>query len=521
MRDLLPDQMRLRQRVLDAARQVFETFGFEPVDTPAVELWDTLRGKYGPDAERLIFRVEHGRGETAMALRYDLSIPFARLVANHPELVRPFRRYQIGPAWRGERPQKGRYREFYQCDVDIVGSASMLADCEVIAASAEVLRRLGLADSVFRLNSRKLLNAMGAYAGVPPAALSGLYRAIDKLDRLGIEGVRTELLAAAMPDGLLANIRRTAQRWISGHLRPDDLSKETRPWWPDSSPQAEAALDMFGQALGQAGAVKPPQTQAAEAAVAAAVRALRPLYKALADHLPEAAVERMIDLLRLQGQADEVLAALPGQLVDQPDGQSGADQVSRLLSHLAAAGLSAHNVRLDLSLARGLEYYTGPIVEIVHPDLPDIGSLGGGGRYDQLIGLFQERSYPATGISLGCERLMDALAALARLPDTTAGRSQVLVTLFEPDLATASLTVARLLRGAGLRTIVYLDAAPVGDQIRFALKNGVAVVAVIGPQEIADGTVTLRNLRLNQQVNVPRDAAAGVIESWLDGQSAA
>jgi histidyl-tRNA synthetase len=219
MRDILPEQMLKRQYVLDTVRAVFETFGFEPLQTSAIELAETLLGKYGEDAERLIYRAWYGNAPGGeYALRYDLSVPLARFAAMNPDLPRPFKRYQIAPVWRADRPQKGRYREFYQCDADIVGSESMLADAEIVAVMVEVFKRLGFTDYVTAINNRKILDGIGQYAGVPESLQPGLYRSIDKLDKIGLDGVQRELLMVGVPTAPREPLQRTARLAIQGKI---------------------------------------------------------------------------------------------------------------------------------------------------------------------------------------------------------------------------------------------------------------------------------------------------------------
>jgi histidyl-tRNA synthetase len=206
MRDILPEQMMLRRYVIWAFEEIFEAYGFEPLQTPALELRETLMGKYGPDAEKLIYDARHREGKEELSLRYDLSVPLARVVAMYPNLPRPFKRYQIAPVWRAERPQKGRYREFYQCDADIVGTSSMAADAEIISLIHEALTRLGFRNFVILLNDRKLLTGLGRYSGVPEPLLGSLYRAIDKFDRLGLEGVQEEMRRYGIPEEVIARM---------------------------------------------------------------------------------------------------------------------------------------------------------------------------------------------------------------------------------------------------------------------------------------------------------------------------
>ena len=211
MRDILPEQMVRRQYVIDVIRGVFEEFGFEPLQTPAIELEETLKGKYGEEAERLIYSTTYGRGEEKLSLRYDLSVPLCRVVAMYPNLPKPFKRYHIAPVWRADRPQKGRFREFYQCDADTVGSSSMLGDAETVAVIYNILYRLGFRDFAVTINNRKILNGLGQFAGVPDELLRGLYQSIDKLPKIGAEGVKRELLAVGLSDSVFESLRKVAR----------------------------------------------------------------------------------------------------------------------------------------------------------------------------------------------------------------------------------------------------------------------------------------------------------------------
>ena len=212
MRDILPQKMLQRQYVIGAIEKIFQRFGFEPLQTPVLELRETLMGKYGDDAEKLIYDAKHREGKEDLSLRYDLTVPLTRVVAMYPELVKPFKRYQIAPVWRAERPQKGRYREFYQCDADIVGVKGMIADAEIISLAATALRRLGFCDFLVQINNRKILNGIGIYAGVPEELLGGLYRSIDKLDKIGLDGVRDELATNRIPAAVIDRMMRTSVR---------------------------------------------------------------------------------------------------------------------------------------------------------------------------------------------------------------------------------------------------------------------------------------------------------------------
>ncbi len=427
MRDFLPQTMIRRQYVIEVMQDVFEQFGYDPLSTPAVELWDTLTGKYGPDAERLIYSVGHEGGKERLALRYDLSMPLSRVVAMYPDLERPFRRYQIAPVWRGERPGKGRYREFYQCDVDIVGTASVLADAEMLDITHEILTRLGFQEFVMRINNRKILTGIGQFAGVPTDLLGGLHRSIDKLERIGLSGVKKEL---------------------RDHQIPDDV------------------------------------------------------------------VGRLLELLQITGDDRAMLAELKERLAEYPIALEGITELEDMLRYMEDLDIPRERYQVDFSMVRGLDYYTGPIYETVVEE-PRIGSIAGGGRYDELIGMFTDTSYPATGISFGIERMVEVMEELDMFPPGIGVTiSQVLVTLFDKAQLSASLQVANELRKAGLNTEFYFENDPLGDQIRYALKKGVPFVVIVGPDEVAAGQVTIRNLPLNEQRTVERGTMAESIKDW-------
>jgi histidyl-tRNA synthetase len=430
MRDILPQQMIRRQYVIDLIRGVFEEFGFEPLQTPSIELSKTLLGKYGPDAEKLIYQASHPGGKQKLSLRYDLSVPLCRVMAMYPELRQPFKRYQIAPVWRAERPQKGRYREFFQCDVDTVGSASMLADAETLNVIYEILARLGFEKFVMNINNRKIINGIGQFSGVPDELLGGLYRSIDKLEKIGLGGVKEELRANRIPDDV---------------------------------------------------------------------------------------VDRLLNLLQVEGENKAVLVALRDKLGDYPVALEGIAELEEIIRYLEALDIPGEYYKIKFAMVRGLEYYTGPIYEttIEEPRMP---SVTGGGRYDQLIGMFLERSYPATGTSIGMERIIDAMEELDMFPPVV-GRTvaQVLMTLFDQSLVDESLKIANMLRQAGLRTEMYFEQDPLGTQIRYALKKGIPYVAILGPDELAANQVTVRNTLLKEQQTVARAGAVRLIEQWMAG----
>jgi len=518
-----------RQYVLDIVRTVFERFGFEPLQTPAIELSETLLGKYGEDAERLIYKTWYGEtpgGE--LSLRYDLSVPLCRVIAMYPDLPRPFKRYQLAPVWRADRPQKGRYREFYQCDVDIVGSASMLADAEIVAVIYEVLKRLGFSDFTISINNRKLLDGIGQYAGVPDALRPGLYRSIDKLDKVGLDGVKRELLMVGIPTDPLQPLQRTARLAIQGKL---DLS-ELYNHLVDSPQQGGEALD---PAL--ADAVAGPLRELVQAAVAQPIPSgelqavtaqlisdlapqLRAYYSSQAVIIPEEVVERLLALLQVTGPNYEVLAELAVPLQGYPRAQEGINELRSLFDYLNALGIPEEAYQFNPAMVRGLEYYTGPIFETTIRKPKAMPSITGGGRYDELIGMFSDISYPATGTSFGIERIIDAMDELGMFPeDLGSTTAQVLVTVFNADTVVNSLQLAAMLRQSGINTAMYFEYKDrLGDQIGYASSQGIPFVVILGPDEIAAGQATVRRLgksrQESEQRSVPLSEVAQAIQNW-------
>ena len=418
MRDILPEQMIRRQYVIDVVRNVFEEFGFEPLQTPALELSEVLTGKYGPDAEKLIYQAGHVGGKEDISLRYDLSVPLCRVMAMYPQLPKPFKRYQIDPVWRAERPQKGRYRQFFQCDADTVGTESMLADAENVNLIYQVLTRLGFKQFEININDRKLITGIGQFAGVPDEQLGGLYRSIDKLDKIGLSGVRGELME---------------------------------------------------------------------------------------NQIPEPVIEKLLALLQIEGDTTTVLNALSEQLGDSEVAREGIAELEELSSYLTTLGVPGEFYRVNVSMVRGLEYYTGPIYETVVEE-PKIGSITGGGRYDELIGSFSKQGYPATGTSFGIERIIDVMEEFDMFPSTIGKTvTQVLVTVFDAELAQESLKVAMLLRDSGIRTEVYCRPTRISTQMKYADSKGIPYAVILGSNEVEAGTVAVRALASREQQVVPRE----------------
>ncbi len=439
MRDFLPADMLRRQYVIDTVTEVFRTFAFEPIQTPVLELSETLMGKYGEDAEKLIYNAQHPGSKEELALRYDLTVPLTRFFSMHEnELSLPFKRYHIAPVWRGERPQRGRYREFFQCDADIVGVAGMDADAEIISLVATAVRRLGFSDFVVKINNRKLLTGIGEYAGLSGAALSSLYRTIDKTDKIGLDGVRAEFRTNGLPEDVISKIV--------------DL--------------LESAQNTTGFSAG----------------------------------------ERMIGTLR-------------ETLEDFPTAMAGLDELDRLQDNLKAMGTPGDQLGLDFTMVRGLSYYTGSIFEtVLVSDDPEerVGSVSGGGRYDDLIGLFRKDSLPTVGVSLGIERLMDVMEQRGLYPTTLSQTVvQTLVTVFAPETHAESLGLVTTLRAAGIRTELYMQDKALGKQINYADKKGIPLVAIIGPDEARTGQVKIKRLRDSIEVTVARNEVVSKINELL------
>ncbi len=433
MRDFLPAEVIKRQYVIDVITDIFQTFGFEPIYTPVLEMRETLMGKYGADAEKLIFHAQHPGGKEALALRYDLTVPLARYTAMHEhDLTFPFRRYHIAPVWRAERPQKGRYREFFQCDVDIVGVASMAADAEIVSVLVTALQRLGFADFTVHLNNRKILTGIGLYAGVPQTQLSELYRSIDKLDKIGLAGVERELAAV----GLAAD-----------------------------------------------------------------------------------AIERMMALLQWREGGVETLGQVREQLAGVVPAQEGITELEQMLEHLAAMGIPMEHITVDLAMVRGLGYYTGPIYETIITKPENLGSVTGGGRYDQLLGLFRRESLPTTGSSFGIERIIGLMERLNLYPPELSGTVvQVLVTVFHAGTQSASLALANELRAGGVRTEAYMNPKrSLGKQIQYADRKGAQVVAFLGDDELAAGVVKFKRLSDGHEVVSSRADAVQTVRALLGG----
>lgn len=528
MRDYLPDEMVRRQFVIDQVRKVFEEFGFEPLQTPAIELEETLSGKYGSEAERLIYQTTYGRGEERLSMRYDLSVPLCRVIAMYPDIPMPFRRYQIAPVWRADRPQKGRYREFYQCDVDIVGSSSMLGDAETVAVIYTILTRLGFRDFTIYINNRKILNGIGEYAGVPPSLLRGLYRSIDKLSKIGVNGVRQELLQVGIPDAIIESLRRVTREYLQGKVPLDQLGvrlREERVSIDGKSPKIDfpeqvaksIEMQLWEILKDQSpGDVEPEIVQeTAGNLITGVTPQLRQVYAQSRDLISEEVVDRLLSLLDMKLDNQVVLDSLAEELSAYPEAVQGVAELREMFEYLRFLGVPEDKFRLDVSMVRGLEYYTGPIYETI-VEKPNVGSITGGGRYDELIGMFTDKEIPATGTTIGIERIIVVMEENNMFPASIGNTPiQVLVTVFNPELIEKSIETASVLRRAGLQTQIYIDPDPLREQLGYAVTKGIPTVVIIGPDEAKNGMLTVRDLRTKTQQTLPVVNGIRQLQEWL------
>jgi len=427
-RDFLPEELRRREYVIGVIREIYERHGFEPLETPAFENIETLLGKYGEEGNKLIFKIlkrgEHeASGEADLALRYDLTVPLARVVAQYQQsLPRFFRRYQIQPVWRADRPARGRFREFYQCDIDAIGSTSPIVEADLLAAVSEVMTRLGFQDFSIRLNHRRLLVALLRAAGVPDGLHETALVAIDKQDKIGRDGVRAELVGRGVA---------------------------------------------------------------------------------------EAAAGECIEIFEGDAGLDRARTRL--SRAEDDAGMEALKNLDAVLSLAAAAG--ARGLRVDTSLARGLSYYTGAIMELGVPDLA--GSLGGGGRYDNLVGMFLGRDVPACGFSLGLERIIVVMTERGMFPPAVSqGPIDAMVTFLADGLRAEALMLAGELRSRKVRVELYPDTASKPEKpVKYASSRNVPLLVILGEDEQARGEVTVRDLRTRQQTAAPRSSAADTIAS--------
>ncbi len=430
-----------RNYIFDTIKAVFRKYGYQEIQTPSMENLETLMGKYGDEGDKLIFKIlnsgdflkDVNLGATGLdaksvtpkisekALRYDLTVPFARyVVMHHNEISFPFKRFQVQPVWRADRPQKGRYREFYQCDADVVGSESLLNEAEFILIYNEALTKLGLKDFTIKINNRKILSGIAEIIGKPELIVE-MTVAIDKLDKIGLEGVTKELLERG--------------------FTPADIDK------------------------------------------------LKPV-------------------ILLQGSNEEKLESLKEVLSSSATGLKGIEEIESIfyyLKKLVSADQLLTAVELDITLARGLNYYTGAIFEVKTNEVA-MGSIGGGGRYDDLTGVFGSREkLTGVGISFGADRIYDVLEELQLFPENTAETTKVLITNFDPEAEVYALPLLQQLRTKGIAAELYPTAAKIKKQMSYADNKQIPFVILIGSDEMQSGQLTLKNMRSGEQEKLPID----------------
>ena len=412
-RDFSPLEMARRNYIFNTIQSVFSLYGFQQIETPAMENIGTLMGKYGEEGDKLLFRIQNS-GEKAAStpekgLRYDLTVPFARYVVQHRENIQfPFKRYQIQPVWRADRPQKGRYREFYQCDVDVIGTNSLVCELELIQIVEEVYRRLGI-NVCLHINNRKVLAGIAEIIGQPEKIID-ITVAIDKLDKIGIENVNKELTEKG---------------------------------------------------------------------------------------LPQEAIEALQPILHLSGTTADKLAALRTILASSEIGTQGVDELDQLFALIQGAEVKL-NIELDLCLARGLNYYTGAIFEVKALDV-QMGSITGGGRYDNLTGIFGMPNVSGVGISFGADRIYDVLTELNLYPASLQSSTQLLFATFGQEELTYALSWAKALREQKIAVEVYPEPTKMKKQMGYADTKQIPFVAIVGGDEMAQNKVMLKNMLSGEQ----------------------
>ena len=420
-RDFGPVEMAKRNYIFNTIRSVYELYGFQQIETPAQETLQTLMGKYGEEGDKLLFRIQNSGAKASepaeKGLRYDLTVPFARYVVMHrEELQMPFRRYQVQPVWRADRPQKGRYREFYQFDGDVVGSDSLLNEVELMQIVDEVFRRLGIRVEI-KINNRKILTGIAEVIGAADKIVD-ITVAIDKLDKIGIDNVNAE-------------------------LREDGLTEDQ--------------------------------------------------------------IQKLQPIILLQGTNDEKLATIAEVLKDSETGLKGIEEVKFILSTLTSAILHlTSSISLDLTLARGLNYYTGAIFEVKALDV-EMGSITGGGRYDNLTGIFGLPGLSGVGISFGVDRIYDVLNTLDLYPKDSLTTTQVLFINFGEQETAYCLPIINKVRSQGIRAEIFPDAAKMKKQMSYANAKQIPFVVLAGENEMNAGKVTLKNMTTGEQSVLSED----------------
>lgn len=447
MRDFLPADVRKREYVIGVIKEVYERYGFEPLETPAVENIETLMGKYGEEGNQLIFKIlkrgEHEKsGQADLALRYDLTVPLARVVAQYQnELPKFFKRYQIQPVWRADRPARGRFREFYQCDVDVLGSKSMVVEAELIAAVSDALENLGFHEFTIRVNHRQLIDAMMAASMIEESKRAKVLVIIDKMDKIGIDGVASELASLGLSEDNVRPLinRLTKTTFVDSTLKVHEFSDEP--------------------------------------------------YEANREHLEF--IFRSFKDFPLEDEGKVLASKAVGELIK--------------IIELAQATSASKHIKIDPSLARGLSYYTGTIMEVNVADLA--GSLGGGGRYDNLVGMFLGKDVPACGFSLGLERIIVVMSEREMFPaELISSPADVMVTIWNEESCGESLALATHLRNHGWRVDLYPEADKIGKQFKYAAARGIPLVAIVGDDERARGEFAFRLMGSTEQLRLPFEA---------------
>lgn len=443
-RDFSPIEMARRNYIFDTIRDVFRLYGYRQIETPAMENLSTLMGKYGEEGDKLLFKIlnsgdymkdvdmtmlQNGDLNRVAAqlcekgLRYDLTVPFARYVVQHRnEITFPFKRFQIQPVWRADRPQKGRYREFYQCDADVVGSDSLVNEIELLSMIDEVFRRLKINIEI-KLNNRKVLAGIAEYIGAPEKIID-ITVAIDKIDKIGLDAVKEEL----------------TERGLSAE-----------------------------------------------------------------------AVEKLTPVLLIDGSTEQRIEKLAEIIGNTESGRLGIDELKTVFDGVKKAGIEAR-ITLDVSLARGLNYYTGTIIEVKALDV-EIGSITGGGRYDNLTGIFGLKDVSGVGISFGADRIYDVLNTLDLYPENTLSAVEVMFANMGENEAAVSMKMLREIRRAGIAAEIYPDVSKMQKQMKYADTLGVKYVAIVGETEAANGTLTLKNMATGDQQTVTPDQAIAIIKA--------
>jgi histidyl-tRNA synthetase len=424
LRDLLPDQMLARQRMIDTIRGVYELYGFVPLATPAIEFLDVLSGSAGQEAQQSIFRVTNPEREE-LGLRFDLTVPLARVIAQYPDLPRPFRRYQVSSVWRADKPDKGRFREFMQFDLDSVGTVSEIADTEIIAGMCDTLSALDVGGYLVRFSSRAVLNLLLGYAEIPELQGAEIFRVLDKLDKIGIDKIRLELMNGYKDE--------------SGDI-----------------------IRGVGLTVDQV-----------------------------------ARIEQFLNIKH--DHRREVIAQLRALFANVERSREEIDVIEKISNHLYALGYGDGRVSLDLSIARGLAYYTGPVFEAILTEATAFGSVFGGGRYDNLVMRFLGEPIPAVGASMGVDRLLAALTTLNKV-DTRKATARVLVINMDPALADDYLQMTWELRRAGIPTELYIGMQKrAGQQLRYADQYDIPLAILYGSNEKEQGTVTIKDMSVGRE----------------------